>query len=384
VGRWLLTPAHGFDEARAPPAPDYSQDLAWSMLPGRGDSQVHLPPGAVGCDDVCDAVDVFYLHPTTWYTSQSWNAPALHPVTAYLSDDAIGVQQATAFALGRIFAPRYRQMAAASFLQPGGFANTSSDAARALALALSDVRAAFRHFLQRHWDGRRGIVVAGHSQGSLLAERIVKEFFDGQPLQRHLVAAYLPGWTVFKSSFSGSGALSVRPCRDATSLGCVASWRTFERGADTTLFLHVEPPTPADARVCTNPISWDEDGSHQPATRNLGGLDLMHPRTMVNYLAGRRTAVERVELPAITPHVADAECRDGNLFVQPLPRVGLGWGPWPAWLFAAFPGPNLHTYDLNLFFNSVRANVVQRARVFRARSASPEQQQQQQQQQPVS
>lgn len=386
VAPWLLTPSGSFGDYDAGAPTNYSDPMSWSMLPGRGDTSEVVARGLRTCAEagLCGAADVFYLHPTTWYTSASWNAPARHPVTSYLSDDAIGPQQANAFnVVGRVFAPRYRQMAAAAFLQEGGFDHPNAQ--QALGVAYADVSAAFAHFLAHFWDGQRPLILAGHSQGSLLAEKLLLEYFHGKPLQRKLVAAYLPGWTIFKSTFaSGSkkngkndvptpDAVSV--CANATSLGCVLSWRTYGTGGDPTAFLHVESESEgggrgssataaAAERVCTNPLSWLDGGGYVGSAANLGGLDLMHPWTMLRYLAGVSRPSKRVVLPGLTPNASDAECRDGHLFVTPPARLGSGWLVWPAWRFASFPGRNLHPFDLNLFYANVRDNVEQRVRAF--------------------
>ncbi len=369
-GRWLLTPEGEFEDFEVPPAPDYSNSSFWSMLPGKeGHTGDFVPPGLETCHDLgtCNIADTFYVHPTTWYTSASWNAPALHPVTAYLSDDAIGPQQGSTFnSAGRVFAPRLRQMAAASFLQRDGFNNPN--AKKALAIAYSDVKSAFQHYLDHHWDGKRGIILAGHSQGSKLLSDLLKEYFDNQPLKKYLVAAYLPGWTVFESAFA-KGGNQVHVCESKLDTGCVISWRTFARGGDPTAFLHVAPSIEGDQPVCVNPISWEKNGAHVDAGKNLGALDLMHPWTMMAYFSPDNTrASDRVILPSLTPKLADAECINGDLFFSPPSRIGLGWGLWPVWHFATFPGGSWHTYDINLYFANIRANAAERAKAWRSKA----------------
>ena len=89
-----MTPTMPFSQSPSMLPTDYNNENMWSMLPGRGDTGTLVPPGSKTCEEVnlCNAADVFYLHPTTWYTASSWNAPAYTPVTAYLSDEAIGPQ----------------------------------------------------------------------------------------------------------------------------------------------------------------------------------------------------------------------------------------------------------------------------------------------------
>jgi len=370
LGRFLFTPSGKFEDYDAGNLTNYSDPNMWSMFPGRGDTSEAIPNGLESCHDVgiCDGASLFYLFPTTWYTGASWNAPAYHPVTNYLTDGAIGPQQATAFNIigNAVYAPRFRQMSAGAFMQEDGFKNDNSK--KALAIAYEDVREAFKHFLKVRKTS--GIIIAGHSQGSLLGELLLKEFLVDKPLRNELVAAYLPGWTVFESSFEKEPQKTgIHVCDGPKDLHCVISWRTFGRGGDPKAFLHVEPENEHDKPVCVNPLSWRKDGALVDRAENHGGLDLMHPWSMFRYLIGETRPKERTVLPEITANVADAECQHGHLFTETPKRTGYGWGLWPAWLFASFPGLNLHPYDYNLYFVNVRRNVAERVEAFMIQKA---------------
>lgn len=370
-GALLLTPSHNFSAELSPKQPDYSLEAYWSLLPNRTSGWRDASGNTFGGREPhptkeCSA---FYLHPSTWYTSQGWNGEPLNPITSYLADDAIGPQHAGAFNLKcRLFAPRFRQMAAAGFLQPdGGLANANSR--QALDLAYSDVKRAFQYFLQHHHRGE-AIFVVGHSQGSVLGERLVREFFnDDAKLFPYLAAAYLPGWTFFHHDFAHG---LVRVCQTAQQTGCVVSWRTFARGGNYRAFLHVDAPSEQhSAKICTNPLSWrSDDLEHRPHTDNLGGLHVMHYLTMWKYLVGGNTyPADRVCPPALVSEISDAQCDgEGNLLITPPTHYGYGWGLWPfpAFTFAAFPGSNLHTYDVNFFFANVQQNVLDRLEAWKA------------------
>jgi hypothetical protein len=60
---------------------------------------------------------------------------------------------------GRIYAPRYRQMAAAGYFN-------LKQGAPALEVALSDCERAFEHFLEHFATGGRPLILAAHSQGA--------------------------------------------------------------------------------------------------------------------------------------------------------------------------------------------------------------------------
>jgi hypothetical protein len=81
-----------------------------------------------------------------------------------------------------VYAPRYRQANGTAFSHP------SADGDRALALVYEDVRRAFDAFHARRGPGRP-FLLASHSQGSVLAERLLREAISGTPLRDRLVAA---------------------------------------------------------------------------------------------------------------------------------------------------------------------------------------------------
>ena len=83
---------------------------------------------------------------------------------------------------------------------------------QAIDVAYVDVKASFQHYLDNHNKGRP-IIISGHSQGALLAERLIKEFFHNKPLSKQLVAGYLLGWTIFDKDFKGTGKNDVKICK---------------------------------------------------------------------------------------------------------------------------------------------------------------------------
>ena len=98
-----MVPQEAFIAQVPPPMPDYSQDDAWAALPGIEDCSDVNPPGLVepleNSDDYTykKDVDVFYLHPSTSYSSTRWNAAHNDPFVRFMTDDAILTQQGSAF-----------------------------------------------------------------------------------------------------------------------------------------------------------------------------------------------------------------------------------------------------------------------------------------------
>ena len=114
------------------------------------------------------AVDVFFVHSSS-YVGSRWNAPADDPTVVEATDRVgTGIQAAAFSGCCAIHAPRYRQANLTAFYRP------SPDGDRAIALAYEDVRYAFEAFEARRAPGRP-FILAGHSQGSVHAERLLYE-----------------------------------------------------------------------------------------------------------------------------------------------------------------------------------------------------------------
>lgn len=199
-------------------------------------------------------IDCFYVYPTV--SNQKTGNSNLHidPV-----ERSIALYQAARYSqYCRVFAPMYRQ----ETLDGIGLGKPTTTPNPALALA--DVRAAFRNYLKKYNDGR-GFVLIGHSQGSFVLEQLIAKDIDPKPgVRRRLVSAILLGGNVLvKPGKEGIGGdfKHIPACHSATQLGCVIAWSTFDQPVPTpSLFGRPSGPggTPApngDIVLCTNPAS---------------------------------------------------------------------------------------------------------------------------------
>ncbi len=200
------------------------------------------------------AIDCFYVYPTV--SGQRTGNSNLHVDP---EERSIALYQAARYSqYCRLFAPMYRQVTLAGIGQ--GAAPTTKPSA---ALALADVRAAFRAYLARYNHGR-GFVLIGHSQGSFVLRQLIARDVDPKPsVRRRLVSAILLGGNVLVKRGSGVGGdfKHIPACRSDTQLGCVIAFSTFDQPVPTpSLFgrpssvLGVPAPK-GDVVLCTNPAS---------------------------------------------------------------------------------------------------------------------------------
>ena len=309
-----------FTPTSVPPPPDYSKAECWAALPDKADNADRTPNGAFENLQSDAQVDVFFLHPTIYWqkNAKPWNASVGDAKLNQKVDETTILFQASAFnGAGRVFAPRYRQAHLRSF-----FTEDKSSADQALELAYQDMKNAFEYYLE-HYNQGRPIIIAAHSQGTRHGYRLLRELFDGKPLQRKLVAAYLVGWPIPENGFK-----NIPPCETPDQTGCICSWRSYRYG-----FLP-KKLTLGDSIIVTNPLTWTVDKTPAPKSLNEG--------TILR------------DFDKIYSQIADAQIHDGLLWVHK-PK-------FPGSIF--FTRKNYHIADYNLFYVNVRKNAQQRVSAF--------------------
>jgi hypothetical protein len=280
------------------------------------------------------AAAVFYLHPTTYLDTDRWNAPLDAGGDTAFRTNLFLQSQASAFnGVGRIWAPRYRQAAYGAFLLK------SDDAEKALDFAYRDIAAAFDEFVKQVPKGAP-IILAGHSQGALHLERLLKEKVAGKPIASQIAAAYVVGWPI--STRSDLPALGLPACRAADQAGCILSWMTFGDPPNPDFILRdwekTKGFTGGDRRqqdvLCVNPIGGIANGVAVPAE---------NPGTLVPS-ADMRSAT--LQAGAVGAH-----CDRGLLILDGIPPAIGGF---------VLPGNNYHAYDYALFWGAIRRDAERR------------------------
>ncbi|HET9745993.1 MAG TPA: DUF3089 domain-containing protein [Chitinophagaceae bacterium] len=294
--------------------PDYARLDYWAAHPLKWDPSDSIPkPFRKEKRD--SLVDVFFLHPTM-YTGKlidnSLNANVDDPYLNAKTDYSSILYQASVFNQhARIYAPRFREANYSAY-----FFKDSLAAVAAFDLAYQDVRTAFEYYLGNFNNGRP-IIIASHSQGTTHALRLLKEFFEGKPLQNQLVAAYVVGMMIPPDYFS-----SLKMCEDPYETGCFCGWRTFRKGYKAP---YVE--TENEFSLVTNPLTWKTNNEYAPKKMNKGSILYKFNK------AYKQTT--------------DAQIHEGVIWVK-RPRF-----PW-SFLYST---KNYHVGDINLYYLSIRENA---------------------------
>nr|WP_166180856.1 DUF3089 domain-containing protein [Altererythrobacter segetis] len=342
LSRLAFAPTGHF-QAQAPLAGNAYQDPGmWFARPGLGSDPTRWqPPGTQGAaapppGDV-PPFAVFFVHPTSYLERSHWNAPL---------DDKPSQDRARLFLKGlaspfgqasEIWAPRYRQAAVGAFL------THSPEAREALDLAYQDVSQAFDEFLA-HIGPDTPVVLAGHSQGALLVDELLRKRIAGTPLQGRIALAYPIGWPI--SAEHDLPALGLPACATPEQAGCLVTWSSFAEPADPGMLLEwYQHSAGYDGRprggrgvLCVNPLTGTIGGA-APASANLG------------------TLVPSADLSSgeLLPGAVAARCgKRGLLLIANPPELG----PY------VLPGNNYHVYDIPLFWENLRLDVARRMRTW--------------------
>ena len=325
-------PKGHYEAAAAGTGPNYSDPGYWVARPGLANDPSQWLPDGMSPDRSGNAA-IFYIHPTTYLERDRWNAPLRADGDTDFRTRLFVQSQGSAFnAAGAIWAPRYRQAAFGAFLLD------SDDAKKALDLAYRDVAAAFDQFLKEAGD--RPIILAGHSQGALQLERLLKEKVAGQPIAKRIVAAYVVGWPI--STTADLPALGLPACRKDDQTGCILSWMSFGDPANPELVLdsyeHSDGFSGQKRRredlLCVNPISGTENGVAAPES-NPGTLLPNASLTSATLAVGQ----------------VGAHCLKGLLILD---------GAIPPYVPPPLPGNNFHVYDYALFWGAIRRDSERR------------------------
>ena len=294
---------------------DYSLANNWAVLPTNYPENIKDYP----VQNPQDSIDVFYVYPTLIVTDKDkrWNVPINDSVQIKkVLNTAVRFQASAWGSSGSLYVPLYRQAHLRSY------SNLENGGTTALLLAYSDVKAAFAYYLE-HYNHGRGIILAGHSQGSTHISYLLRDFFDGKILQKQLVAAYIPGVGLDKNLFK-TIPLMVHP----DQIGGFVTWNTFKKKFDKNKYKWFK------GKVVINPVTWDTT-SFVKRELHKGFL----------YSNGK------MYKNSFNTHTAD-----GVIWIS-TPRF--------PYRYLTLIMPNYHSGDVNLFWEDIRENALLRVKSFR-------------------
>jgi DUF3089 family protein len=313
-------------------------------------------------------IDCFYVYPTVS------GQPTVNATKARDPEiRAIAQYQAAPFSRDcRVFTPLYRQLTLKALT-----GTPPQQVAAGARIAYRDVRQAWRNYLRHHNRGR-GVVLIGHSQGSFMLRKLVRDEIDRHPsVRRRLVSAVLLGGNVLvrRGRDAGGDFRRVRACRSRRQTGCVIAYSTYNATPpDNTLFgrptaVGLAPGLPSGSRyqvLCTNPASLAHNHRRQltPLIRTKPFPGALGLGTSILYGGAVPTAStpwlqppDRYAARCVTRNHATVLNVRGVDGAQPLhASPDASWG--------------LHLADVNLTLNRLVGDVRSQARAWREQHPS--------------
>lgn len=336
LARFLIGPQTPFQIAEPPPAPDYAMHGAWLIRPQAGAE--------------AGAARVFYVHSTTYYSADSWNASINDQAANRVLEETAAPNEAGPFVgLGDLYAPRYRQATLFAFF------THKFDGVAARRFAYRDISRAFQHFLAES-DPEQPIVLVGYQQGGLEVLRLLEEFFQkDKKLRARLAAAYVIGQPTPLGLFH-SQLRETPPCETPEAIRCVISYVEYEprfdeemeRARRRSMIWTTDGDLVAAAGaplLCVNPLSWRADETYVSADSHVG--------------AASATGVRFGATPPSVTHALGAKCTGGILIVDPPVQDYLRRRAWF--------GAKWRAQNYNLFFFDLAEDARRRVETTVAR-----------------
>ena len=311
-----------------------TQPLTASVVPASGAASTVTPKTSTR------EVDCFYVYPTVSGQPTGNANLAIEP-----AQRGVARSQVSRYSpLCKVWAPMYRQVTLAGI---GGRAVGNAN------LAYTDARAAWREYLERN-GGKRGVVLVGHSQGTFMLRRLLREEITPKAATRRLiVSAHLIGGDAQAGELTSFGA-----CKRSTQTGCVVAYSTYDGAVSPTslfgrsqirFFGDANEPRRGLATICVNPAALG--GGSAPLRPYFLTAGAAQP--WVGY-PGRYTATCVVEAGATVLKVK----LDGGGASDPRPRIPSAEG-------TAF---GLHAFDSNLALGDLVALAEKQSAVYTKRS----------------
>jgi len=304
-----IKPDYDFNKDSIPREPIYSEIDDWYLFQNKGQNEM----------------DVFFLHPTTYMKKDNWNQLLGDSLISQKTIRKSIKSQAMLFdSIANLYAPRYRQATFYSFF------DADSNGVEALDIAFSDVKKAFKYYMANENKGKP-LIIAGHSQGSYLALRLLKDKEIQDLIGDKLVIAYLMGWPVLEHDLA---EIPYSFCQDSLELSCLSSWNAQKAHS----YFSIREYAKGEKMYSTNPLSWTLDENYYDKSYNKGALILKKDSLIFR------------------PHYIGARNYKGILAIdRPRDKKELG--------IKRHSG-NYHIYDVAFFYRNIQENAALRKRIF--------------------
>jgi len=289
---------------------DYSDEKNWAFRYDLHDVKKLMPKNYKFKNENFFNVSVFYIHPTSLFSSENWNADTAHFVDNKLINLCLENQASVFAGLSNIYAPHYREMHIYSY-------SDTINGLKAFNVAYNDVLSSFKYFLT-HIETDK-FIIASHSQGTNHAKKLINEYiFPDKNLLDRLILSYLIGMDIDNEE------MLIELCDNPNQLYCFLNWRSFNE------LYYPDDWNYGHNYISINPITYNNNFLWSDRAKHKG---ILLPNKKIRF---RKTLSARNE--------------KGLLWVR-LPN---------SILINRFKRKSYHNADFNLFWVNIRHNLINR------------------------
>ncbi|MDA9715905.1 DUF3089 domain-containing protein [Bacteroidota bacterium] len=358
----FLIPSKNFSKNTTPEKPDYSEKNFWAALPSL-DNDSNLIPTEYFTEGVSKKADCFFVHPTGFFLDD-WNGDISKMSSASDRVRLTLATQASAFNEGcEIYAPFYRQATYSAIVSDQGV-----NSIMALDLAYEDVLNSFKHY-RENYNKSKPLVLAAHSQGALHCQRLLSEPSLKEFFKENLVAAYLIGYPLDAQIIKEIG---FKTSSSPDDINCIVQYGAVGEGARNITLGGIRERLKfwlygnggyhlrgVESLTSTNPAMWQTSSEWQKVPAN----SFIMPKIKGQNIFFDFSAKEACQFEINNIRVAenqDIEARvradglletRGNTIQRILKKNVNG-------------SLDLHIWDYQLFWGSIRANASNRISKF--------------------
>ncbi len=296
-------------------APDYADANNWAYYESGSDK----------------SVDVFLICPTVDMGANGNMNMAMDDENVRANFlGALNMERGIYDTEGAMFSPYYRQ---ASFPV---YSLSSDEAETYFETAYEDVKAAFLYYMENENNGRP-LVLAGFSQGSDMALRLLKDVFEDSAYQEQLVAAYCIGWRVTQEDLDAYPWLVMAEGEFDT--GSIIAFNSEAEGVTESILVPEGVKT-----FGINPLNWYTDSTFADKSLNIGACFTDYAGDITSETAELTGAyLDENRGTLILPDIDPAEYSNG-----------------------LFPDGVYHLYDYQFFYRNLQQNVADRIDAYMA------------------
>lgn len=305
-----IIPDKKFNDHEVKSPLNYNDEKNWAFRSDLHDFKRLIPKNYNTEEEKKVNVSVFFIHPTTLFSSKKWNADTSHFLNNKIIDLCLDNQASVFAGITDLYVPHYREMHIYSYTD-------TINGVKAFNFAYSDIEKSFKYFLNNKKTDK--FIIASHSQGTNHAKKLINEYiYPNVDLRHKLIMSYLIGMDIKKNE------MLIDLCQNPIQSNCFLNWRSFN-----------ESYYPNDWKygknyISINPITYTNDTlwSHK---KNHKGILFPNQRIIL-----KRSITARNE-------------------------KGLLWINFENnFILNQFKRKSYHNADFNLFWVNIRQNLIKR------------------------